>query len=268
MRISSHNTPARDFAARAEALRSRVGAAAQVLLDQGVRPTVTRVRAALGGGSPNELAPALKHWRESVLPGLSAQTGNRPGSPGVTAAPPQIADLAHELWQRALAAAAVELKGGPTAQQVVTRTEEANSLRNQVSQLRDQLQRESLAYGELRAQAARHETIARQSLARIHQSEIRERNLLLELGEARQRIVQLEATVATSGPTRRKNVAIPRRHKRRQARPSRDLAKTRGVRKRKRKPIKSRRLSKASSARISGIPKGTRRGQVRERSNR
>ena len=193
---------------RTEALRARVAAAAKALVDRGVRPTVTRIRAALGGGSPNELAPALKHWKELVLPTLGAEVRGGAAVAGAKAPPPQIADLAYELWQRALAAAAVEIRGGPTARQVAVRTEEANSLRNQLNGLRDQLQRESLAYGELRAQAARHETIARQALARAEESEARERELLRKLGEAHQRIAQLEAVGASRSGKSKQRVVI------------------------------------------------------------
>lgn len=170
------------FETQLNALQARVNAAALALHERNVRPTVTRIRAALGGGSPNDLGPALRHWRDHVLPTLTARSDPESGS-GV---PPLIADLVHELWSRATAAAVVELKGGSPARQVVARTEEAHALRDQLNSLRDQLQRESLAYGELRAQAARHEAIARDALDRVRDSESRERELLRELGAARQ----------------------------------------------------------------------------------
>ena len=109
--------------------------------------------------------------------------------------PAQIADLAHELWQRAAAAAVVELKGGPAARLSIHRDEEMISLQAQVGALRDQLQRESLAYGELRAEAARHEAVARLTLARADAPTKRERQLLRELGSAHQRVVELDATI-------------------------------------------------------------------------
>jgi hypothetical protein len=66
-------------------------------------------------------------------------------------------------------------------------------LRTQLSAVRQKLERESLAYGELRAQAARHETIARQTLMRAEEAETRARDLLRELGGARQKMAQLAA---------------------------------------------------------------------------
>jgi hypothetical protein len=97
------------FASRIQALNARVAAAARVLTDRGITPTVTRIRAALGGGSPNDLAPALKHWKATFAPALPSRAD--------ATLPVQIADLAHELWQRATVAASVELKGGEAARQ-------------------------------------------------------------------------------------------------------------------------------------------------------
>lgn len=182
------------YTARLDALKTRVATAAKALQEQGIRPTVTRIRAALDGGSPNDIAPALKHWRDAVLPTLPSHVRKAVDLASKIKAPPQIADLAHELWQRATAAALVELRGGATARQVTARTEEAQSLRNQLTTLRDQLQRDSLAYGELRARAARYEATAREALTRGRASDKRERNLLRELGAARLRIAELEAT--------------------------------------------------------------------------
>ncbi len=179
-----------EFFARREALRRRVADAAQALTDRGITPTVTRVRAALGGGSPNDLAPALKHWKESFAP--APTPGARPKTPAM---PVQISDLAHELWQRATIVAAVQIKGGRRARTLTTRTDEAEALHTQVKVLRDQVERESVMYGELRAQAARHEAIARDALARLEESEARERKHLRDLGSTLQRVAELEATV-------------------------------------------------------------------------
>jgi Plasmid replication region DNA-binding N-term len=185
------------FHTRQESLQLRVNQAAQALHNQGIRPTVTRIRSALGGGSPNDLTPALKHWRDSVLPTLTL-SGEPTKLPPPPALPLQVADLAHELWQRALAAAVLEMKGGPGARETAFRTAEAQALREQLTSVRDQLQRESLAYGELRAQAARHEAIARDALARVSESATRERKLLRESGTLRQRVTELEASADKS----------------------------------------------------------------------
>lgn len=176
--------------------------AANALHTQGIRPTVTRVRSILGGGSPNDLTPALKQWRDTLLPTLRSAT-----SPTLTSSAPlpvPIADLTHELWQRALAAAVFEVKDTPGSRDLNARTAEAQSLRDQLISLRDQLQREAHAYGELRAQAARHEVIAREALAQAHSSEVRERDLLRDIGSLRQRVAELEASVEQRRPARRR----------------------------------------------------------------
>jgi hypothetical protein len=221
------------YASRSEALQRRVDAAAQALAHRGIRPTVTRIRAALGGGSPNDLAPALKRWKESSG---SAGTMGLADSDALPRIPVQIADLAHELWQRANAAAAVELKGGSGARASAVRTEELESLRGQLSGLRDQFQRESLAFGELRAQAARYEAMAHHALARIEETEARERKHLRDLGAARQRMAELEATI---NQLRERPAAAPRSPRRRRSvtkasRPS--------------KTVRARRTKKAATA--------------------
>jgi hypothetical protein len=199
--------PLSRFDSRKALLQLRVNEAAQALHNQGIRPTVTRIRSALGGGSPNDLAPALKQWRDVEFPKLSAAAGITSLKASPTNLPPQITDLAQELWQRALAAAVLEVKLGATSRDVAARTAEAQSLREQLSAVRDQLQRESLAYGELRAQATRHEVIAREALSREQASASRERSLIREVGTLRQRISELEAVTEQNRRTERTRVA-------------------------------------------------------------
>jgi hypothetical protein len=244
------------FQARRNALQTRVSDSARALLEKGIRPTVSRIRAALGGGSPNDLAPALKHWKEVVLPTLSIGEAGR--APATAALPVQVADLVHELWLRALAAAVVEVRGGQTAQAVAARTAEAQSLRQQITVLRDQLQRESLAYGELRAQAARHEALAREALTRAHEADTRERDLLHETGVLRQRVSMLEAAAVQTSLGRR----------------SRSMSSNRGARKLKSPSLprarlgSKRRAAKRAKSRVRRRPvprSQTRRGSPRRR---
>jgi plasmid replication DNA-binding protein KfrA len=206
--MTSPNPAESVFEARRAALWARVATAARALQAQGLKPTLVRVRAALGGGSPNDLAPALKAWREAgPLEGAAL-----PGTPRI---PTPIADLAQELWQRASTAAVLELKHGATAETLAARAGEIQGLRTQLSAVREQLERESRAYGELRAQAARHETIARQALARAEHAEVRMRDLLRELGEARQEMAQLRAGLKQR---RRPTPPVAAPHKRNAAR--------------------------------------------------
>jgi hypothetical protein len=80
----------------------------------------------LGGGSPNDLAPALKAWKESVASAVSEFAK----SPSL---PVPIAELAQELWQRAIISASVELKGGAAARAHQAQGDEAEALRAQVT---------------------------------------------------------------------------------------------------------------------------------------
>lgn len=64
-----------------------------------------------------------------------------------------------------------------------------------MTSLRRELERESILYGELRAQAACHEAIARDALARLEASEARERKHLRDLGSAREHVAELAATL-------------------------------------------------------------------------
>jgi hypothetical protein len=246
-----------DYFSRQEALRQRVAQAARALNDRGIAPTVARVRAALGGGSPNDLAPALKQWKESLA--LAPSSGARTETPAI---PVQISDLAQELWQRATVAAAVDLKGGPAARALATRTEEAEALRQQVKTLRDQLERESVMYGELRAQGARHEAITRDALARLEESEARERKHLRELGSARQRISELEATI-----TQLRERPTPSL---RSARPSRPLLSAPRRRKAtaRRQPPRNRRTGKPAPKRRAVKKRATARLLSRARKTR
>jgi Plasmid replication region DNA-binding N-term len=223
--------PSSLFHFRQQSLQTRVNEAAQALRAQGISPTVARIRIALGGGSPNDLAPALKHWKETILPTL-------PGQPTPTTGPlpRQVADLAQELWQRAQAAAVLETKGGSVAREASFRSAQSQALREQLTSLRDQLQRESLAYGELRAQAARHEAIARDALARAQESDTRERRLLRELGSLRQRVSELEATLERSAKQTPRHSRVRKAHKLRSPKSAAAIPRTRPKVKRPRRP--------------------------------
>jgi len=245
--ITSPDHPtASAFEARRAALWARVAVAARALQDQGIKPTLVRVRAALGGGSPNDLAPALKAWREAEPPEGAAP-------PGATRIPMAIADLAQELWQRASTAAVLELKHGPTAETLAARAGEIQGLRTQLSAVREQLERESRAYGELRAQAARHESVARQVLTRAEHAEGRVRELLRELGEARQDLAQVTAGLKQHRVPAACAAPAKRKHARRQNRPLRSAPKQpprdRGIASRPRRPTAQKSPSRRSKVR-------------------
>ena len=229
--------PPASFADAQRTLQARVNAAAEALLERGLKPTVTRVRAAMGGGSPNDIGPALKHWREVLLPALGRSV---PAAEGASI-PPILADVVRELWSRALAAAAVEIRGGPTGRLEVSQGEQVHLLRQEVASLRDRLQREGQAYGELRAQSARHEVIAKDALSRAADLEARLQRSQQALGEAHAQIAELTArthepkSAKTAKRKAPKSGRTTRRSKPRQSAPARSVKRSKSGRVRPRK---------------------------------
>ncbi len=204
--ISIDETPSGPFKTRIEALQIRVNKAALALHERNVRPTVQRIRTALGGGSPNDLAPALKRWREEVLPTLKTADDTPVG------VPPLIADIVRELWTRALAAAAVEAVGGAKARRAIAQSEEVAALRAEIDRLRDQLEREQQLVGELRAARTRAEAVMKDALLRLDDAEKRERRSQLRIGDflARTSIAKPKARGA-SRPKKSPTVSRPRK---------------------------------------------------------
>ena len=111
-------------------IQSRVDAAAFALLRDGKNPTVALVRARMGGGSPNIVAPALQRWRFT----LAAQLDSNAGS-ALEVLPPGVLEIVQALWSRALF--------------------EAHRVRADAPSSLDALQQLNSAITELRSQAAR-----------------------------------------------------------------------------------------------------------------
>ena len=158
----------------------------------------------MGGGSPNDLAPALKRWREEVLPTLKAADDIPDG------VPPLIADIVRELWTRALAAAAVDAVGGAKARRAIAQSEEVTALRGEIERLRDQLEREQQLIGELRAARTRAEAIMKDALLRLDDAEKRERRSQLRIGDFLSRTSTAKPKApGTSRPKRRPPASRP-----------------------------------------------------------
>ncbi len=77
-----------------------VWAAADAVLAQGERPTIERVRAHLGRGSPNTVAPMLDAWYASLAKRLGANGGEE-GAGEQGALPAPVLRAAKALWGRA-----------------------------------------------------------------------------------------------------------------------------------------------------------------------
>src|SRR5688572_1061340 len=92
--------------------QAQVDTAADALVVAGERPTVDRIRAFLGTGSPNTVTRMLETWWQSLGTRLTAQQA-RGALPGV---PEPVAVLATQLWDAALQAAQAEAAQACSAQ--------------------------------------------------------------------------------------------------------------------------------------------------------
>jgi hypothetical protein len=106
--------------------------AAIAILKSDRRPTVESVREALGRGSPDTLGSALKRfWRD-----LGARIEGDPAA--LTRMPPEIADLADGVWQRALKLAGAAAKNDDNAaRERLAQIQIENELRAQSFVLRE-----------------------------------------------------------------------------------------------------------------------------------
>lgn len=83
--------------------QAEVTQAADLLLFEGVRPTIEKIRVRLGRGSPNTVSPMLDHWFATIGKRMEGHGfGAETASAGL---PPPVAQLARELWEAALAQA-------------------------------------------------------------------------------------------------------------------------------------------------------------------
>ena len=147
--------------------------------------------------------------------------------------PPIVSDVVRELWSRALAAAAVEIRGGPAGRLEVSQGEQVHLLRQEVTSLRDRLQRDAQAYGELRAQSARHEIIARDALSRAADLEARLQRSQQVLGEAHAQIAELTARTQEPRPVKSAKRAAPKPRRKTRRSKTRPSAAVRGVKRSK-----------------------------------
>jgi len=86
-----------DKSSPVDPLQARVDAAAFALLREGRNPTVSQVRARMGGASPISIAPALQRGRLSFASELDGNAGA-----ALEILPPGILELVQALWSRAL----------------------------------------------------------------------------------------------------------------------------------------------------------------------
>jgi chromosome segregation ATPase len=154
---------------REDVTYAQIERAATEILKTGVRPTVQSVRDALGGGSPRTILDGLnRYWRD-----LGNQVAGSPDT--LRRLPAAVADLAEELWQRALS---VALEAA-----MATSTE----AEGQLSRLKNQL--------ELRAHTLSQREIELDGLLRSRERTVKE--LEEHLRAALSMLTKRDVTIAT-----------------------------------------------------------------------
>lgn len=135
---------------------SDVHTAADEIVDGGERPTVERIRAHLGTGSPNTVTRWLETWWQGLGQRLQAQQVIL----SLPKAPDAVAKAAGELWRLALDSAATSAKDAVAAERAALREEQATleaereSFALEASALRDKVEVASQAERVASTQAA------------------------------------------------------------------------------------------------------------------
>jgi hypothetical protein len=147
--------------------------AADALLRQGRKPSVTAIREYLGGGSPNTITPLLaKYWEK-----LGSRLGEGPES--LERVPEALARVTELLWRRALEEARERLKLLQSPQTPVNGMEE---LHNQIGKL-------SMALAEARAREGEQLTYL-STLSKEREALRSERASLIALSESTVTLLQ------------------------------------------------------------------------------
>jgi len=152
-----------------------VSQAADALLRAGERPTVEKIRAAIGSGSPNTVGPLLDTWWKH----LSARLDSGPAA--LHRLPETVAHVAEALWMQALD------EGRRRAQLELKSTQRASAEQQQTFEVRSHVL--TLREGELDARLhERERTISELNL------QLRELTLLLRKEQATRQALSLRMT--------------------------------------------------------------------------
>ncbi|SFQ05321.1 DNA-binding protein [Variovorax sp. 770b2] len=84
----------------------QVWAAADLLLAEGLRPTIERVRQKIGSGSPNTVSPMLERWFATLGKRLGHSSGASAQGVAANGIPPALLQVAQQLWEAARVEAA------------------------------------------------------------------------------------------------------------------------------------------------------------------
>jgi hypothetical protein len=168
--------------------QSDVAIAADALLREGVRPTIERVRARLGRGSPNTINPLLDDWWRSLASRLSG------GPEAFERIPPGAFHVMEALWVQLQIAARDQAETFMTRKALgVDAQAQALEVRSTVLSLREAELNDRLARSEERAKQLQDMLAGtglslRKAQARLDAAEQREKILEAELEQANERL--------------------------------------------------------------------------------
>jgi hypothetical protein len=203
-----------------KAVQFRVDAAADALLLAGVEPTVTKVRAQMGGGSPNAVTPALAYWRMRLKARLDARSRG-------DELPPTLIDAARAFYAHALLVAAEKKPAAARDDRELLKVEldrTKSRLRHAERELQDQREQRALLFeaaGRTHSSLVEAQALAQHCAAQAGELQARLDAAHADLGKARSQIAALEAKLALAALTRRARRATKPKSK---PRPSTRLA--------------------------------------------
>lgn len=178
--------------------QDQVSAAADALVTAGERPTVEKIRARLGTGSPNTVTRMLDTWRGALATRLS-QVLALPEVPG------DVGQAFAEVWRLAM------VHAGSLAQAALAH--EQNALLSAQSSLTQERKLWDIALGEAQAQtqsADQARAVAETRLADIQRLVEQQAGQLAELMQQRDGLQQRAAQLAEAFDTHKSSVAAER----------------------------------------------------------
>ena len=213
-----------------------VSHAADALLRLGSRPTVEKIRAAIGSGSPNTIGPLLDVWWKH----LSARLDSGPAA--LHRLPETVAHVAEALWMQALD------EGRRRAQLELKSTQRASAEQQQNLEVRSHVL--SLREGELesRLRDREHQQAALESQLQALTTLLRKEQATRDAHARRIADLQNELLARTPAPNRTADLRTPQ--KRKQKKTPRRAAQLRkpAITKRKRARVNVARLKETAAA--------------------